>query len=125
MLHYSVFFNNKPAGFYGFIETFQDPWLANEFADGDKDYKSGYLYQGQAMSMTQTQFLVSDLSYYGDNTTLYNLGQYKIKAGTKKDEKPKDYKELLEFTKFINETTNDTSVKEWNKKLETDGFTRA
>ncbi|GAN11375.1 hypothetical protein MAM1_0566c10934 [Mucor ambiguus] len=119
-----VFFNNKPAGFYGFIETFQDPWLSNEFAAGDKKYKSGYLYQGQAMSMTQTQLLVSDLSYYGDNTTLYSLGQYKIKAGTK-NEKPKNFKELRDFTKFINETTNATSVKEWNKKLETDGFTRA
>ncbi|KAG1098871.1 hypothetical protein G6F42_017919 [Rhizopus arrhizus] len=120
-----VFFNNKPVGFYGFIETFQDPWLSNEFANGDKKYKSGYLYQGQAMSMTQTQFLVSDLSYYGDNTTLYSLGQYKIKAGTKGDDKPKDFEELRDFTKFINETTNATSVEEWNKKLETDGFTRA
>lgn len=77
------------------------------------------------MSMTQTQFLVSDLSYYGDNTTLYSLGQYKIKAGTKDNEKPKDFEELRDFTKFINETTNATSVEEWNKKLETDGFTRA
>ncbi|CEP09735.1 hypothetical protein [Parasitella parasitica] len=120
-----VFFNNKPAGFYGIIETFQDPWLANEFANGDKKYKSGYLYQGQTFSMTQTEFYPSDLGFYGNNLTLYSLGQYKIKAGAKDDAAPKDYKELRDFSKFINETTDATSVDEWNAKLETDGFIRA
>ncbi|KAI8635953.1 coth protein-domain-containing protein [Parasitella parasitica] len=120
-----VFLNNKPAGFYGIIETFQDPWLANEFANGDENYKSGYLYQGQAFSLTQTEFYGSDLSYYGNNMTLYSLGQYKIKAGTKSDAVPDDYKELRDFTKFVNETTSATSVEEWNRKLETDGFIRA
>lgn len=107
------------------IETFQDPWTANEFANGDKDYKPGYLYQGQVIGENQNQIYVSDLSYYGENTTIYSLGQYKIRSGTKKDEKPKDYEELKDFTKFVNQTTSATTVDEWNSKFETDGFMRA
>ncbi|KAG1062439.1 hypothetical protein G6F42_027426 [Rhizopus arrhizus] len=73
----------------------------------------------------QTVPVFSDLSYYGENTTLYSLGQYKIKAGTDKDETPDDFKDLQEFTKFINGTTSNTTVEEWEKHLDTEVFTRA
>ncbi|EPB83655.1 hypothetical protein HMPREF1544_09571 [Mucor circinelloides 1006PhL] len=120
-----VFINQKPAGLYGLIETFQDPWTANVFGGGDANYKSGYLYQGQIAGPNQTVPVFSDLSYYGENTTLYSLGQYKIKAGTDKDETPDDFKDLQEFTKFINGTTSNTTVEEWEKHLDTEVFTRA
>lgn len=107
------------------IETFQDPWAANVFADGDANYKSGYLYQGQLAVENQTVPVFSDLSYYGENTTLYSLGQYKIKAGTDKDETPDDYKDLQEFTKYVHSTTSNTTVDEWEKHLDTEVFTRA
>ncbi|KAF1796993.1 coth protein-domain-containing protein [Mucor lusitanicus] len=120
-----VFINQKPAGLYGLIETFQDPWTANVFGGGDANYKSGYLYQGQIAAPNQTVPVFSDLSYYGENTTLYSLGQYKIKAGTDKDETADDFKDLQEFTKYINSTTSNTTVDEWEKHLDTEVFTRA
>jgi hypothetical protein len=122
---FRLFINKQPIGLYGLIETFQDPWTANMFADGDANYKSGYLYQAQIAAENQTVPVFSDLSYYGENTTLYSLGQYKIKAGTDKDETPDDYKDLQEFTKYIHSTTINTTVEDWEKHLDTEVFTRA
>jgi spore coat protein CotH len=115
--------NNKPLGLYGLIETFQDPWLASEFADGDKGYKSGELYQGILASFTQTEFVISDLGYMGENVTKYSLGQYKMKAGENK-KKEEGFVALKDFTKFVNGTTKDTSVDEWEKHIDTKAFLR-
>jgi spore coat protein CotH len=122
-----LFINNKPAGLYGLIETFQDPWAASQFANGDENYKPGFLYQGQTQGMNQTdRTLYSDLKYYGENLTAYSAGQYKIKAGySGKDETPEDYTRLKEFTKFINSSTKDTTFEEWNKQLDIEGYIRA
>ncbi|CEP14944.1 hypothetical protein [Parasitella parasitica] len=120
-----VFANQRPVGLYGLIETFQDPWAANVFAGGDFNYKPGYLYQGQLAGPNQSEHIYSDLSYYGENITLYSLGQYKIKTGAGKKEKPDDYRELQRFTKFISSANNKTSVDEWEKHLDTIVFTRA
>lgn len=95
------------------------------FGGGDASYKSGYLYQGQVAVPNQTVPVFSDLSYYGENTTLYSIGQYKIKAGTDEDETIDDFKDLQEFTKYINSTTSNTTVDEWEKHLDTEIFTRA
>ncbi|KAI8645156.1 coth protein-domain-containing protein [Parasitella parasitica] len=120
-----VFINKKPVGLYGLIETFQDPWVANVFAGGDTNYKPGLLYQGQVAGPNQSEDVFSDLSYYGKNTTLYNLGQYKIKTGAGKKETSADYEELQKFTKFINSTSSKTTVDEWEEHLDTKVFTRA
>ncbi|KAI9480424.1 MAG: coth protein-domain-containing protein [Benjaminiella poitrasii] len=117
--------NNRPIGLYGLIETFQDPWLANVFANGDKDYRSGFLYQGRVLGDNQTEIFFSDLSYYGENLTTYSLGQYEIKAGDQEQGTPEDFEQLKEFTKFINETDENTSVDIWASRLDTEGFIRA
>ncbi|KAI8881326.1 coth-domain-containing protein [Backusella circina FSU 941] len=119
-----VFMNNKPLGLYGLIETFQDPWLASEFANGDENYKSGELYQGILASFTQTEFVISDFGYMGENITKYNMGQYKMKAGEDKKEE-KGFVALKDFTKFVNGTTKDTSVDEWEKHIDTKAFLRS
>ncbi|KAG1190059.1 hypothetical protein G6F70_009419 [Rhizopus microsporus] len=49
-----VFLNDQEIGLFGLIETFQDPWTANVFADGDKDYKGGNLYQGVGAGTNNT-----------------------------------------------------------------------
>jgi hypothetical protein len=121
--------NGQPVGLFGLIETFQDPWLANEFANGDKDYDSGNLYQGAAANLEgigSKEFAFSDLRYY-ENVTLYSLGEYKVKAGPAKDEKgpEKIYGELQDFTKFIQETNNQTTVSQWEQRINTEGFIRA
>ncbi|KAI7904956.1 coth protein-domain-containing protein, partial [Cokeromyces recurvatus] len=119
-----LFINKRPIGLYGLIETFQDPWLANEFDHGNPHYKPGVLYQGQALAMNESIPLFSDLSYY-ENRTWYTMGQYKIKAGIQGDETSKDYKDLQEFTKFIDSANKSTTTKEWEKHINTVGFIRA
>lgn len=120
---YSLFINNRPIGLYGLIETFQDPWAASQFAGGDKDYKSGYLYQGVTAAENQTVPAISNLEYYS-NLSWYNAGEYKIKAGPSR-KKEEDYIPLQSFTKFIEDADNETSVEEWDKKLDTEGFIRS
>lgn len=123
---FRLFINGQPVGLFGLIETFQDPWLANEFADGDDDYESGNLYQGNAASFDSQTLVFSDLRYY-DNVTLYSLGEYKIKAGPGKHKKKpeKMYGELQDFTKFIQETNENTTVSQWEQRINTEGFVRA
>lgn len=118
-----VFINNKPVGLYGIIETFQDPWVASEFAGGSKDYTSGYLYQGQAAAENATLPVLSDLEYY-PNISYYNAGQYKIKAGPSK-KNDVDYADLQKFTKFIADSSTNTTTEEWEKVFDTTSFMRA
>lgn len=108
------------------IETFNDPWLASEFSNGDKSYKSGDLYQsfGYAGPFGDDLYL-SDLRYEGENMTNYSHGQYKIKEGPSK-KSSKAYGELKEFIDFINSSTTETTFEiDWEKKLDIDGFFRA
>ncbi|KAG2237296.1 hypothetical protein INT48_009029 [Thamnidium elegans] len=121
-----LFIDNKAVGLYGLIETFQDPWAAAEFADGEKGYKSGYLYQGIGLALTSSgEVRASDLRYEGIDMASYRAGQYKIKAGKHK-KRINAYQDLQEFTKFINESSVSTTPEsEWEKKLDVDGFLRA
>ncbi|KAG2237294.1 hypothetical protein INT48_009027 [Thamnidium elegans] len=121
-----LFIDNKAVGLYGLIETFQDPWAAAEFADGDKGYEAGYLYQGIGFTLDDSKgFKISDLRYEGINMANYSVGQYKIKAGINK-KRINAYQDLQEFTKFIDESSVSTTPEsEWEKKLDVDGFIRA
>lgn len=117
-----LFLNDRELGLFGVIDTFKDPWLANVFANGSTDYKNGILYQGlYASAASNAQNLTSDLSYY-DNSTLYELGQYKIKQKPAKGKE--NYKNLQKFTKFIQEAPTN-STEEWKKHLDTDAFLRS
>jgi hypothetical protein len=110
-------------GLYGIVETFQDPWLASEFANGDKSYTSGYLYQGGFAGKNQTVLAISDLEYFS-NLSHYNAGEYKIKAGPSKINDA-DFLDLQAFTKFVSEANDTTSVDDWSKQIDTNGFIRA
>ncbi|KAL0092374.1 coth protein-domain-containing protein [Phycomyces blakesleeanus] len=121
-----VVLNDQPLGLYGLIETFKDPWLQNEFAHGDENYENGPLYQGSYLSpVSSREGLISDLSYYGDNITKYELGQYKIKEDPAKGEP--SFQLLMDFTKFISEAPTNTSdaVEVWQKTFDTDSFLRS
>lgn len=112
-------------GLYGLIETFQDPWAAATFAEGDTSYVSGSLYQGTGYMYADNEFFISDLRYEGSNITRYNNGQYKVKAGPNK-KSVEAYTNLQEFTKFINESlVEKTPTDEWESRLNVDGFLRA
>lgn len=118
-----MFINNKPIGLYGLIETFQDPWVASQFAGGDKNYESGYLYQGVTAGDNQTLPVMSNLDYHS-NLSYYNAGEYKIKAGPSK-KNDEDYTRLQNFTQFIQDANAETTVEEWKQQLDTDGFLRS
>ncbi|CAO3649059.1 unnamed protein product [Mucor hiemalis] len=69
----------------------------------------------------------SDLSYLGDNVTLYSAGQYNLKedpsTGTA------NYTRIMDLTKFISEQSNtttadDSAVSLWQEKMDTDSFLR-
>ncbi|KAI9281638.1 coth protein-domain-containing protein [Sporodiniella umbellata] len=121
-----VFMNDQELGLFGMIDIFTDSWLSNMFANGDRSYKNGYLYQGVYTSLKASQQKhISDLSFY-ENSTAYEDGQYKIKekaSGSKND----DYKPLINFTKFIvNPPTNSPDVvKKWNEQIDMDSFLRS
>lgn len=123
-----VFMNEKELGLFGIIETFQDPWIANSFANGSTSYEQGNLYQGVFQSPASSRLNhTSDLSYY-NNITAYADGQYKIKAdATKGKKKSPDYEPLMKFTKFIETAPTNTSdaVNVWKSKLDTDAFLRS
>jgi hypothetical protein len=102
---------------YGLIKTFEDLWLAATFENGQGDYESGNLYQGE--------FLSSDLRYEGTNISRCDYGQYNIKAESSK-KKISSYKYLQEFAEFINESTTETiDVEEWEKRLDVEGYLRS
>ncbi|KAI9033947.1 coth protein-domain-containing protein [Phycomyces nitens] len=121
-----VVMNDKPLGLYGFIEAFQNPWLQNEFSDGDEDYENGPLYQGKYLSAESIAVgASSDLAYYGNNLTMYELGQYNLKEDPAKGEP--SFQPLMDFTKFIYDAPTNTSdaVKVWQKTFDTDSFLRS
>lgn len=122
-----VFMNERELGLFGIIETFQDPWIANSFANGSTSYEQGNLYQGVFQSPASGRLNhTSDLSYY-NNITAYADGQYKIKADATDAKKTPDYGPLMKFTKFIETAPTNTSdaVDVWKSKLDTDSFLRS
>lgn len=121
-----LFINDEAVGLFGIIENFKDPWLRNEFGGGNEDYEQGVLYQGKlATAESGLANHTSDLSYYKNNKTAYDEGQYEIKEDPTDDDND-DFDALKDFTKFIAEapTSGDKAVKEWQKQLDTDSFLR-
>ncbi|KAI8880086.1 coth-domain-containing protein [Backusella circina FSU 941] len=118
-----VFINNKPIGLYGLIDSYHDPWVAGEFANGDEGYLSGDMYEGTFAELTQKEFIISDLKYWGENLTKYELGQYKYIPG-KKGHTQENFTALKDFTRFVDQTTENTPLEEWEKYFEVNGFMR-
>ncbi|KAI9258888.1 coth protein-domain-containing protein [Phascolomyces articulosus] len=95
-----VFINQKSAGFFGLIENFKNPWLNNEFANGDPDYQQGNLYQARLVAdIFSPGGRISDLSYEGNNASHYKEGQYKIKEDP--SDKNRSYEPLIGLIKFL------------------------
>ncbi|KAI8878014.1 coth-domain-containing protein, partial [Backusella circina FSU 941] len=143
-----VFLNNEAVGLFGLAEVFKNPWIQNEFANGDSDYKQGALFVadvsggGQNMTMggnsTQGGPLSqssgggmdsmgsADLSYLGDNVTLYEDGSYKVKEDPSKGSA--NFTRIMDLARFIdnapNTTTTNDDVALWQEKMDTDSFLR-
>ncbi|CDH56754.1 hypothetical protein RO3G_00454 [Lichtheimia corymbifera JMRC:FSU:9682] len=118
-----LYINDQAIGLFGLIEKFKDPWLRNEFADGDKDYQQGTLYQGKYTNV-KAELLgdrVSDLSYYGDDPQPYTLGEYKIAEDPSSGES--NYKALIELTKFLSSAPG--KVDAWEAHWDMESVLRA
>lgn len=127
-----VIFNNRPAGFFLFVDQPDKSWLAatyngraddtkNDIKDVDSD--TGILYMGNygAPSLDSPVFLISDLSYLGDNQTIYGVNDtYKIKEESS-DKKDKDFTKLAEFTKKI-QNSSGWDAKKWNELIDVHSY---
>ncbi|KAH8548930.1 coth protein-domain-containing protein [Umbelopsis sp. PMI_123] len=116
-----VLFNNRPAGFFVFVDQPDKSWLANTYNDGGSD--TGILYMGNfgAPSNDTPILLISDLSYLGDNQSIYGVNDtYKIKEKSS-DKKDADFTKLAQFTKTI-ENSQGWDVNKWNDFIDVDIF---
>ncbi|KAI9301696.1 coth protein-domain-containing protein [Cunninghamella echinulata] len=122
-----VFINDRPMGLFLLGEKYDDHWLRNEFAKGDKSYQTGILYEGEGVKKSNKH--AADLSYHGDDLSYYTSSAYSI------SEKPEvgtnSMNDLVSFTKFIDDQlklqqTNgnnaSASLDEWNKHIDLNGF---
>lgn len=68
----------------------------------------------------------SDLSYLGDNVTLYSAGQYSLKEDSSTG--TANYTRIMDLTKFISEQSNttadDSAISLWQEKMDTNSFLR-
>jgi hypothetical protein len=139
-----VFINNDPIGLFGLAENFKDPWLRNEFANGDKNYNQGTMFVADASGgkppgksnsdptivRDSTGFFIekgsADLGYLGDKIGPYERGMYGIKEDPS-NKKP-DFSHIRDLTKFIadasNTTTDDSVAPLWEKMIDVDSFLR-
>ncbi|KAI7875102.1 hypothetical protein K492DRAFT_199439 [Lichtheimia hyalospora FSU 10163] len=118
-----LYINDQAIGLFGLIEKFKNPWLRNEFANGDKDYQQGTLYQGKYTN-AKAELLgdrVSDLSYYGDNPWPYKLGEYKIAEDPSSG--ASNYQALIELTKFLSSAP--ATVDAWEAHWDMESVLRA
>lgn len=121
-----VFIDNKPYGLYGIQEDFENPWLVNEFNNGEKDYSQGILYNAN---------INANLAFLGNNESLYTRADnafndplYQIKeTPSKNDEKVASvFQQLIAFTEFLATapTTQSNAAAIWNEKIDTDSVLR-
>ncbi|KAI9356651.1 coth protein-domain-containing protein [Pilaira anomala] len=123
-----VFINNKPYGLFGVQEDFDEPWLANEFNNGNaEDYNHGALFTGK---------LKAPLKYLGENETRYtekqiifNQSSYRVEVPARKDgEKlPANIQRIIDFTKFLSTapSTQSDAVAIWNQQIDTESVLRS
>ncbi|KAL0136300.1 coth protein-domain-containing protein [Mucor lusitanicus] len=137
-----VFINDQAVGLFAFAENFKSPWVRNEFNNGKKNNNQGALFVCTAnakldnvtttttaptadnLTNTTATTIKSDLSYLGDNATLYSL-PYPAKedpaTGTA------NYTRIMDFTKFLSEqntTVDDSVISLWEEKIDVTSFLR-
>ncbi|KAI8991221.1 coth protein-domain-containing protein [Mycotypha africana] len=138
-----LYINNQPIGLFGFVEHLKNPWIRNEFANGDKDYKQGALYVGgkegllnftnkeQTSNESEGESEITnnykpDFSYFGTNLSLYEE-YYPVKEDPSKGKA--NYTRIMEFTKFLSEQSNTTAVDNsmaprWEQYIDVESFLR-
>lgn len=122
----SIFINNQPVGLFTLIEPFKKSWLRNEFANGDKDYKQGNMFEAAYSPFSTAKYgQLPDLSYLGNNETAYANVPYSIEVDPGKGEPT--YKPLMNLNRFINIDTPTESkdvIPAWEKHVDVDSVLR-
>ncbi|KAI8991208.1 coth protein-domain-containing protein [Mycotypha africana] len=140
-----LYINQQSIGLFGFVEHLKNPWVRNEFGNGDKDYQQGTLWVGQnsfnktevsqgesstttnRLSNKTQQQLHADFSYFGrDNVGLYQTF-YPVKEKPSKGEP--DYSRLIDFTEFLSKqpdtiVTHPSVVDAWEHHIDVESFLR-
>jgi hypothetical protein len=97
--------------------------LAATYNGKEDDSDTGILYMGNygLPSLDSPVFLISDLSFLGDNQTIYGVNEtYKIKEKSS-DKKDKDFTKLVEFTKSI-QNASGWDTNKWNELIDVDSY---
>ncbi|ORX49111.1 coth-domain-containing protein [Hesseltinella vesiculosa] len=122
--------NDRPIGLFLLIERFDDHWMANEFGAGNKKYKYGILYKGDAT--IKNRKYKADLSYHGPELAPYEQTSYTV------EEKPKvganGLGPLVNLTKFLDDrmktlgtnatgnATLTTTLAAWKHQFDIQGY---
>lgn len=99
----------------------ENPWLANEFNNGDKNYSQGTLYSGNLNATLD--LLTNDETLYSeeDDQSTYQIKEVSSKNGEKS---LSDFQQLITFIDFLATTPTLQSVAVWNQKIDTDSVLR-
>lgn len=147
-----VFINDKAIGLFGLAEMFKNPWIRNVFANGDKKFKQGALYVADVSAGREGGPQGPggpggpsgpggpggpggggpghggprpDLSYLGDNVTVYSI-KYPAKENPSKGKA--NHTRIMDLTKFISEQPtsdgSDVSIPLWHEKADVSSFLR-
>ncbi|KAI9264731.1 coth protein-domain-containing protein [Sporodiniella umbellata] len=119
-----VILNQQDLGLFGIIEHFENPWLANVFADADGDYQQGPLFSAIYRG-SKNKSLKSDLTYYSD-LSLYADGEYKIRQNAA-DVNTDGFGPLQTLAQMIDNapTTGQDAVYTWKSFLDMDSVLRS
>ncbi|KAK4512107.1 uncharacterized protein ATC70_013350 [Mucor velutinosus] len=144
-----VFINDKAVGLFGLAEMFKNPWIRNVFAKGDKKFRQGALYVADVSAGREGgpqgpggpggprapggpggggpghDGPRPDLSYLGDNVTIYSI-KYPAKENPSKGKA--NHTRIMDLINFISvQPTSDgsnTFAPLWNNKADVDSFLR-
>jgi hypothetical protein len=115
--------NNRPAGFYVLIDQPDKTWLAATYNGKKNGSDTGILYMGNYgfPSYKTPIFVISDLSYLGDNQSIYAINEtYKVKEKSS-DKKDTDFTKLITLTKVI-ANSQGYDAKKWIKLMDIDTY---
>ncbi|KAG2171518.1 hypothetical protein INT43_008244, partial [Umbelopsis isabellina] len=117
-----VILNDKPLGLFLLVDQLDKTWLRAAYGGAKKKAATGILYMGnRVLNGSEGQQFMSDLSYLGDDESLYGKNDAYLLKQKSSDKEDKDFTRLAEFTKQISQSSS-FDVQAWNDLLDVDVF---
>jgi spore coat protein CotH len=118
----SVILNDKPIGLFLLVDQLDKTWLRAAYGAAEKKAPTGILYMGnRVLNGHDGRQYMSDLSYLGDDQSLYGVNDTYLLKQKSSDKQDNDFTKLAEFTKQISQSDN-LDVQGWNDLLDVDVF---